>query len=109
VYTHPHRNAILRSLGEHPNVETDLFELRLQPGDALLLCSDGLWEMVRDDRLGAILANGDVHAAVEQAVDEANRNGGEDNVAAVLIQFAADAAADSAAQTHAAKEEHTNV
>jgi protein phosphatase len=109
VYTHPHRNAILRSLGENPNVETDLFELRLQPGDALLLCSDGLWEMVRDDRLEAIMVNDDVHAAVEQVVDEANRNGGEDNIAAVLVQFAADAATGSAAQTHAAKEEHTNV
>jgi protein phosphatase len=88
VYTHPHRNAILRSLGEGVSVEVDLFDVRLQAGDALLCCSDGLWEMIRDDRLAALLASTDAQAAVAQAIDEANRNGGEDNIAAVLVQFA---------------------
>jgi protein phosphatase len=88
VYTHPHRNAILRSLGEGASVDVDLFDVRLQAGDALLCCSDGLWELIRDDRLAALLGSSDAQAAVVQAVDEANRNGGEDNITAVLVQFA---------------------
>ncbi len=107
AYTHPHRNAILRSLGEQIDVNVDLFDLRLQPGDALLLCSDGLWEMIRDDRLLAIVTGAETQAAVEQAIAEANRNGGEDNITALLIQFAAYAPANAAA--HTAQEESTNV
>lgn len=88
VYTHPHRNAILRSLGEGASVDVDLFDVRLQAGDAVLCCSDGLWELIRDDRLAALLASTDAQAAVAQAIDEANHNGGEDNITAVLVQFA---------------------
>ncbi len=88
AYSHPHRNAILRSLGERSNVDVDLFDLRLAPGDAVLCCSDGLWEMIRDDRLAALLAADDPQAAVNAAIDEANRNGGEDNITAVLVRFA---------------------
>lgn len=107
VYTHPHRNAILRSLGEQLEIEVDYFDLQLQPGDALLCCSDGLWEMIRDDRLQAIILNADPYTAVEQMIDEANRNGGEDNIAAVLIQFAARTTTSSAAPV--SKEERSNV
>jgi serine/threonine protein phosphatase PrpC/uncharacterized OB-fold protein len=88
VYTHPHRNAILRSLGEQPQVQVDLFPLRLQPGDMVLCCSDGQWEMVRDPRMQEIiLTTPDPQAAVQQLVAEGNQNGGEDNITAVLVRF----------------------
>jgi PPM family protein phosphatase len=88
IYSHPHRSAILRSLGERPQVQTDTFPLRLQPGDALFLCSDGQWEMVRDPRMNEIINTvADPQAACEQLVDEANANGGEDNITAVLVRF----------------------
>lgn len=90
IYTHPHRNAILRSLGEKPQVETDLFPLRLEPDDALFLCSDGQWEMVRNPRMSEIIASiDDPQAACDQLVKEANANGGEDNITAVLVRFSA--------------------
>ncbi len=90
IYTHPHRNAILRSLGEQPDVETDLFPLRLESGDALFLCSDGQWEMVRNPRLTEVVAAvDDPQAACDQLIKEANANGGEDNITAILVRFTA--------------------
>ncbi len=88
IYTHPHRSAILRSLGEKAQVETDTFPLRLLPGDALFLCSDGQWEMVRNPRISEVIATvDDPQEACELLVKEANANGGEDNIAAVLVRF----------------------
>ena len=90
IYTHPHRNAILRSLGDKPDVELDLFPVRLEPGAALLLCSDGLWEMVHDPRLAEIITTvDDPQAACDQFIKEANANGGEDNITAILVRFGA--------------------
>lgn len=88
VYTHPHRNAITRSLGERPQVQLDLFALRLQPGDGLLCCSDGLWEMVRDPQIQElVLAEPDPQRAAQRLIEAANANGGEDNITAVLVIF----------------------
>lgn len=88
IYTHPHRNAIMRSLGERPQVQADLFPLRLRPGDIIFCCSDGQWEMVRDPRMLEIIASAaDPQQAARQLVDEANANGGEDNIASVIVWF----------------------
>lgn len=87
VYSHPHRNAILRSLGERLGVEADLFALRLQPGDILVCCSDGQWEMVRDPEMLEIITSADPQAAVDQLIAVANKNGGEDNITTVVVRF----------------------
>lgn len=88
VYTHPQRNAVLRSLGDKVEVEVDLFSERVRPGDALFLCSDGQWEMTRDSEMEPMIARTDDPQAVcEALVVAANKAGGEDNITAVLVRF----------------------
>ncbi len=91
VYDHPSRNLIYRSLGAgHAEVEVDIFVERLRAGDALLLCSDGLWEMIRDPQLQQLLTEQTDVTQVEQTCEKlikiANENGGEDNITAVLVR-----------------------
>lgn len=89
IYTHPQRNAVLRSLGDNVDVEVDLFSERLYPGDALLLCSDGQWEMTRDPEMEHILSQyDDPQQACQRLIEAANQAGGEDNITSVLVKFA---------------------
>ncbi len=87
IYTHPQRNLIYRSLGAgHKTIEVDIFHETLLPGDALLLCSDGLWEMVRDEDLLRLLREESSPQKIcDQLIELANTNGGEDNITAVVV------------------------
>jgi protein phosphatase len=89
IYSHPQRNLIYRSLGAgHKNVDPDVYHRTLQSGDSLLLCSDGLWEMVRNEELLKVLKeNSDAQKICNILIDLANANGGEDNITAVLVQI----------------------
>jgi serine/threonine protein phosphatase PrpC len=90
-YSHPERNMVLRTIGDARAGKSDVnAPVPLQAGDWLLLCSDGLWEMVRDEQIGAILASSrDAQQACDRLIAEANRNGGEDNITAVIAHFTA--------------------
>ncbi|GAC1558016.1 MAG: hypothetical protein NVS2B2_16160 [Ktedonobacteraceae bacterium] len=86
VYTHPQRSQIFRSLGDKMNVQVDDFKQQLLPGDIMVSCSDGLWEMVRNPQITDILKNAhDPQTACLQLIEAANANGGEDNVSAVVV------------------------
>ncbi len=87
VYTHPERNKIYRSLGHSEDVKIDSFTVDLYAYDRLLLCSDGLWEMVRDPQLERILRSSDDPTCVcDSMVQAALRGGGADNVSAIVVQ-----------------------
>ncbi len=86
IYTHPQRNYIYRALGSDVEAQPDIFTERLQSGDLLLLCSDGLWGMVRDDAiLRAVEEAGTPDEAATRLVDMANLNGGDDNISVVIV------------------------
>jgi len=87
VYTHPSRNLIYRCLGEHASVDIDAFIVSLQAGDILMLCSDGLWEMVRDPDIASILASSAPHASQisTMLVQAALSRGGADNISVVVV------------------------
>ena len=86
VYTHPDRNKIYRFLGEKEIVLVDWFIAPLRAGDYLLLCSDGLWEMVRDHEIEKILKRclPDVTQASEALIKAALHRGGSDNVSVIV-------------------------
>jgi PPM family protein phosphatase len=83
--THPLRHQLTRSLGRR-GVVADLHCVRWHDGDVLLLCSDGLTNMVADHHIAEVLRRGgtDVHATCEALITWANANGGEDNISVIL-------------------------
>jgi serine/threonine protein phosphatase PrpC len=84
---HPKRNVIERAVMGDP-VEADFFEIDANPGDVLLLCSDGLWEPLSDAALGAIVAAPDpLGVALTRACDAALAAGGTDNVTMVAARW----------------------
>jgi serine/threonine protein phosphatase PrpC len=91
IYTHPNRNYILRSLGSNEELQIDLFPqdggaIKLEPGARLLLCCDGLWEMVRDDELERnLFADASPQKICDLLVARANESGGEDNISVVVV------------------------
>ena len=84
---HPWRNVVTRALSGGEDPEVDVLETELEPGDRWLLCSDGLFGVVTDDRIQEILAGGDpLEALCQRLVDEANEAGGPDNITALLLE-----------------------
>jgi len=86
--THPERSILTRAVGLDPRIPVDAPDpLELQPGDQVLLCSDGLTEAVDDDRIAELLAaDGDGNAACRALIDTANAAGGPDNITVVLLR-----------------------
>ncbi|MGC9371672.1 MAG: Stp1/IreP family PP2C-type Ser/Thr phosphatase, partial [Paracoccaceae bacterium] len=84
---HPQKSVIYRVVGDQPDLAYDLFEVTLQPGEALLLCSDGLTDMVQDADMWRVWRRApSPQAACEELVDRANEAGGYDNITVVIVQ-----------------------
>ena len=84
--SHPDKNIITRAVGAEENIAVDFFDVTLQPGDIVLMCSDGLTNMIEDEEIRMILqGKRDLVEKAESLVNAANNNGGKDNIAVVLI------------------------
>ena len=88
---HPDKNIITRAIGAKENIEIDYYEHRLKRGDIILMCTDGLNNMVEDEELFHLVQGGrDIVESAELLVNAANENGGTDNIGVVLIKPFAD-------------------
>lgn len=86
---HPQKNVIYRVMGDRAKVEVDIFGQKLDAGEGLLLCSDGLSGMISDDEIWHIWQTSySPQEACDRLVKEANRAGGEDNVTVIIVQAA---------------------
>ncbi len=86
---HPKKNIITRAIGVESEVEPDFFEIDVEAGDIVLMCSDGLTNMVDDDKIGDCLGREDIslYEKAEELVEMANERGGKDNISVVLIEI----------------------
>lgn len=84
---HPDKNVITRAIGAKEDVEIDFFEYRLKKGDMVLMCTDGLSNMLDDDEIFSVVKSGrDLVESVELLIKRANDNGGKDNIGIVLFE-----------------------
>ncbi len=85
---HPDKNIITRAVGAFEDLEIDFFEEHVDSGDVILMCSDGLSNMVDDMDICQIVRTGrDVVEKVQRLVEAANRGGGKDNITVAIIEI----------------------
>ncbi len=83
---HPKKNIITRAVGSKEGVLVDMFQVSLEPGDLILLCTDGLTNMVEDDDIFILIKQQrDIAGMAQTLVDAANAGGGKDNISLILI------------------------
>ena len=84
---HPDKNIITRAVGAEDHVEPDFFTVELREGDTVLMCSDGLTNMLEDEEIRMIISGArDLVEKAERLVEAANANGGTDNISVILIE-----------------------
>jgi protein phosphatase len=99
---HPRRNEILRSVGVESQVVAELREIDIEPGDRLLLCSDGLSGVVDDAEIASVLMNQEPEPAVKMLIDLANERGGPDNITIAVAYVPAAATTEVTAEVRIA-------
>lgn len=86
--THSKKNIITRAIGVEEETHADFFEVQFKKGDKLLMCSDGLTNMIEDnDILSVIAGNNDIESMVHKLIDLANDSGGKDNIAVLIAEL----------------------
>ncbi len=89
--THPDRHIITRAVGASDEVDVDFFDYQMPPDSMILMCSDGLSNMVEDEEIRRIIAQpSDISSKTRELIDEANENGGKDNIAVIIVKPDAD-------------------
>lgn len=85
---HPDKNIITRALGAERTVDIDFFDLKLEPNSTILMCSDGLSNMVEDAKIEEIVFDSEISLERKgrKLLREANQNGGKDNIAVILVE-----------------------
>ena len=84
---HEKKNIITRAVGASMDVISDIFEISYHHGDIILMCTDGLSNMVDDETIKDIVLNHqDLEVATKKLVDEANKNGGKDNISVLIVR-----------------------
>ena len=85
---HEKKNVITRAIGGAKEVMADFFEAELTAGNRIIMCSDGLSNMVDDNEIEEIISSGlDIEDKTRKLLDRANENGGKDNIAVVIIEL----------------------
>ena len=85
---HPDRNMITRAIGGEERIEPDFFRFRYYPGDVILLCTDGLYGEIDDASFTRLAASTtSMHRLAKDLVEEANNNGGKDNISVICIKI----------------------
>ncbi len=86
--THPNKNIITRALGTNETAQPDFFEVELEEGDMVLMCSDGLTNMLDDSIIERIARENvdDLGTAADTLVKQANLNGGKDNITVIIVK-----------------------
>ena len=87
---HPQRNVLYRAIGQGEQLEPDIFTARFPQAGYLLLCSDGLWSVVSDNKLFEMVTTAsDLQGACHNLVAAANEAGGPDNISAIVVKLTA--------------------
>ncbi len=85
---HPHSNILLRTVGTERDIDIDIFRVEFEPGDKVLMCSDGLWGEVEDRDMESILNTyADPRIAARELVRAAHHGGGKDNVTLMIVEI----------------------
>lgn len=88
VETFPHRNVLIRALGQGETLEADIFTVPFPAGGYLMICSDGLWGVVNEGDLFRVITEApNLHRACHNMVEAANAAGGPDNISVILAQM----------------------
>ena len=89
--THPDRHIITRAVGASDELNVDFFDYQMPPDSMILMCSDGLCTMVEDEEIQKVMAgSSDLEDKAKELIEEANMNGGKDNIAVVIVKPDAD-------------------
>ena len=84
---HPDKNIITRAIGANDTIEIDFFSVELKPREKVLMCSDGLTNMLEDEEICRIVqSSGSIEGRAKELISAANDRGGRDNISVILIE-----------------------